>query len=742
MLFDFRTKQLGAMLAGAWAVAAWSPALADSTPQPAPSAAPVPAQHPQPADKVQVSGRNDLRQRSTASKIVVGREEILSFGDHSMAEVLNRLPGISLSGEPGRNREVRMRGLGGGYTQILVNGDPAPAGFSLDTLAPDLVERIEVLRAATAEHGARAIAGTINIVLKSVVRKTEREIKAGISREGRRYSPHLAAQLADRAGALSYLVALTAAQNRSLRTSEVEDEVFSRSGQLLARSVTGRERNTRADTFNLSPRLTWRLDDDSQLVVRAYLDHYRDFLIGQDRSRIESGQPLDYLGNALRQGTLLQTLRSDLAWNTVFANDSKLDLKLGGTLHRRDIDGQRLADGLDGRPALDRQVRSKADDKSISTGGKYTVPLAEQHGLGLGWELEASQRKERREQIDLESPDLYDPQRPTLRTASGERYTSRVRRTALYLQDEWDITPAWSTYLGVRWEEIRTRSISDFSPAIRHRSQVWSPSLQVLWRVSGQAKDQLRFAVSRTYKAPTTGNLMNIRALSLNNSPTATDNQGNPDLRPELAWGADLAYEHYFGKTGFISASLFARQIDDVIGSQLYHDQGRWVTLPVNIGKADVYGVELESKFQLKDLIQTQTELEIKANLSRNWSWLRSIPGPDNRLDRQVPLTANLGLDYRFAKLPWRVGGNFNFQASSHNRLSSSQTVVVSARRALDLFALWQIDPKTRLRLSLSNLLHPTSRVAVEYADEAGSSRQTTDQRSRAIGRVMFEIKL
>lgn len=38
-----------------------------------------------------------------------------------------------------------MRGLGAGYTQILINGERAPAGFSMDSLAPDVIERIEVL---------------------------------------------------------------------------------------------------------------------------------------------------------------------------------------------------------------------------------------------------------------------------------------------------------------------------------------------------------------------------------------------------------------------------------------------------------------------------------------------------------------------------------------------------------------------------------------------------------------------
>jgi outer membrane receptor for ferrienterochelin and colicins len=72
-----------------------------------------------------------------------------------------------------------MRGLGGGFTQMLIDGQRAPPGFSLDQLTPEQVERIEILRAATAETGARAIAGTINIILREGYRRRLNDLRAG-----------------------------------------------------------------------------------------------------------------------------------------------------------------------------------------------------------------------------------------------------------------------------------------------------------------------------------------------------------------------------------------------------------------------------------------------------------------------------------------------------------------------------------------------------------------------------------
>src|SRR4029079_15579352 len=121
-------------------------------------------------DPVQITGSrpDDVQERrsSTTAKIVIGREEIDRFGDATLGDVLKRLPGVTIQGRPGRGGAIRMRGLGSGYTQILLDGERVPPGFSLDSLAPDQIERIEILRAPTAETGARAIAGTINIITR------------------------------------------------------------------------------------------------------------------------------------------------------------------------------------------------------------------------------------------------------------------------------------------------------------------------------------------------------------------------------------------------------------------------------------------------------------------------------------------------------------------------------------------------------------------------------------------------
>lgn len=134
-----------------------------TTPAPANGARrPGPARTSQPHDamvlpQVQIKGNDETeaRRQSTAAKIVIGRAEIELYGDTTMGELLKRMPGITVQGRPGRGDAPRMRGLGNGYTQILIDGESVPRGFSLDDLSPEEIERIEILRAPTAEIGAR-----------------------------------------------------------------------------------------------------------------------------------------------------------------------------------------------------------------------------------------------------------------------------------------------------------------------------------------------------------------------------------------------------------------------------------------------------------------------------------------------------------------------------------------------------------------------------------------------------------
>jgi outer membrane receptor protein involved in Fe transport len=237
----------------------------------------------------------------------------------------------------------------------------------------------------------------------------------------------------------------------------------------------------------------------------------------------------------------------------------------------------------------------------------------------------------------------------------------------------------------------------------------------------------LRLALTRTYKAPTVQQLTAKRYESVLNTRFAPDSGGNPNLRPELANGIDFAYEHFWASGGLFSVSASKRAITDYIRTRLDQDaQGRWLYHPINDGSATVHSLESEVKLPLKLLAARLDGFDARASVSRHWSHVSTVPGPDNRLDAQVPLSANMGIDYKKDKLGF--GASFAYQKGGWVQISEAQGQRQQLRRDLDAYALWKLDTRYSLRLTLGNILGTDTWSERVYADAAGISRQNSFQ--------------
>jgi outer membrane receptor for ferrienterochelin and colicins len=97
----------------------------------------------------------------------------------SISEGLSFTPGLRLENNCQNCgfTQLRMNGLDGAYSQILINSRPvfsALAGvYGLEMLPANMVERIEVVRGGgSVMYGGNAIAGTINIITKDPIKNT------------------------------------------------------------------------------------------------------------------------------------------------------------------------------------------------------------------------------------------------------------------------------------------------------------------------------------------------------------------------------------------------------------------------------------------------------------------------------------------------------------------------------------------------------------------------------------------
>jgi iron complex outermembrane receptor protein len=658
-------------------------------------------------------GETDQRRLSTAGKIVVGREEIDQYGDTTLGDVLKRLPGVTLGGRPGRGGEIRMRGMGGGYTQILIDGERAPPGLSIEQLAPEQIERIEIYRAPTAETGARAIAGTINIILREPLKLRGDDLRLTLGSERGRIQPSASwTRNASLGETGNYSLTLSASR------SDTETETTTRTtvsdvatGQLrLGQEVRSRQQEVR-ERVTLGSRLQWPLGGGDEFVLQPF------FLLGQGRTggtgvldQSAGANPAPYATSQsegdghLSVGRLLAQLKQRLD----DATSMELRGSFGGYQAHNDSDVDQL--DPDGAPALTQRGSSRVTDRSWSLNGKLKHLWVDKHSLVGGLELEGARRTE-------DSLTLINGT-PSVPGFDGEQHASTLRLAA-YAQDEWDPSANWSAYAGLRWETIRTRSPalpSLNSPRVDNQGTVLSPLLHTVWRFDAPSRDQLRASLTYSYRAPSLQQLTAVPSLSTlypapgPNLASSADRAGNPGLQPELATGFELALERYLPTGGMVSVGLFRRNIRDLIRSVIALEDvswaavPRWVSRPQNVGSAVSQGLEIDAKAQLSELVEGAAPVSLKANLSLYDSRVDGVPGPDNRIDQQARASANLGIDHRWRGLPLTLGGNLSWTPAYTVQQTAQQSQGREVARVLDVYAQWSFSPLTRLNLSISNL--------------------------------------
>ncbi|EEU4686960.1 catecholate siderophore receptor CirA [Escherichia coli] len=120
-----------------------------------------------------------------ASISVIGQDDLSRKPVHNLVDVLRDVPGVQITTDDNR-KLVNIRGLGGGYTLILVDGKRVSSrtamfrnnDFDLSWIPVSTIERVEVVRGPMSSlYGADAMGGVINIITK----KTGKEWSGVIS---------------------------------------------------------------------------------------------------------------------------------------------------------------------------------------------------------------------------------------------------------------------------------------------------------------------------------------------------------------------------------------------------------------------------------------------------------------------------------------------------------------------------------------------------------------------------------
>ncbi|MEC8533032.1 MAG: TonB-dependent receptor plug domain-containing protein [Pseudomonadota bacterium] len=131
------------------------------------------------------------KRRSNTIVDVINAEDIADFPDANLAESLQRIPGVSIDRENGEGNSISVRGLGGDFTRVRLNGletlstsgassaDGAlrrDRGFQFNTFASELFNSLKVQKSADAQTDEGSLGATVDLISGRPFNFTERRL--------------------------------------------------------------------------------------------------------------------------------------------------------------------------------------------------------------------------------------------------------------------------------------------------------------------------------------------------------------------------------------------------------------------------------------------------------------------------------------------------------------------------------------------------------------------------------------
>ena len=126
-------------------------------------------------DQIVVTGTRTSKRRTQSPVIVnvIDNATLNNVQACNLSEGLKFQPGLRVETncQTCNYTQLRMNGLGGGYSQILINGrpifSPLTGLYGMEQIPTNMIERIEVVRGGgSALYGSSAIGGTVNVITR------------------------------------------------------------------------------------------------------------------------------------------------------------------------------------------------------------------------------------------------------------------------------------------------------------------------------------------------------------------------------------------------------------------------------------------------------------------------------------------------------------------------------------------------------------------------------------------------
>lgn len=735
-----------------------------------PSSVALSPDDPQTLEDIVVTGRITYRNRTEtiAPELTYDQEFFQKFEPTSVGDSLKRVPGVAFGSDIGEYDSPALRGLGAGFTQILVNGRPIPGAGNdrtvfVDRIPAEIVDRIEIIRSPSADIDSQGIGGSINIILKDgaslppgvIVRAAATFYPSTDTIKG---SGAVSLSGRNEAETVAYSITLDAQQryNPKVTREEVFDDnvvgfedtntglelfrPFDRAGSIAVGRVE--ELDTRRSfDLSLNSDVTFKLGESGKLRFDGFFIRTRrtdteqtlelelpedddtgelgeDFEIDAIQLAKEPFKQENFGLSALYEGKLGETtsIESQLRFSQFKERSSTSTFEFDDdgidpvTFQAEDIrdDGTGELIELDQISSLDKELSFDVAVKKEWTAGSLKVGGA-------------AKRKTRdffqstQELDDCDDDEETDDEFCDVTAGSGE-FDYKENRLDGFVVGELKLSPAVKLQSGVRLEYTESEQalpvanelgVSDARNTEFHVNP--SAHLQAEFGAGGQ----FRASVARTVRRPSIDQVVPFRD---SDNPDDDDiTVGNPDLKFETSWGVDVGVEQRLPGRGIVGVNLFYRWVDDLIGLQNTgvpadpddpDNEGTVFTFD-NTGKGRVYGVEFDLSTPLSFVGLDNTG--IFGNYTRLWS-RRTDPttGLRAQFNGQPKYVYNFGVTQELPKLAASFGFSYRKQGESRSLFFAEEEFQRYGGN-LEAFVEKRLGKNFVIRLSGNNLLDARS---------------------------------
>ncbi|ATQ44455.1 TonB-dependent receptor plug domain-containing protein [Caulobacter mirabilis] len=696
-----------------------------------------------------VTGEITYRNRTEDAAPVLSydQEYFQRFEPVSAGDAMKRVPSVTFLSDVLESDGARLRGLDPGYTQILINGEKVPGAladrsFFVDRIPAELLDRIEIIRAPSANRSGDAVAGALNIVLRDALTLNGGYVRGGVTRyNDDKFAGNAGVYWGGEVGPGRLLIGANV-QGRRAPKEKTSWRYKTPGGALDNIEVQTDVRDGTDYSFNAS----------YDVAVGGGDLTLEGFFVRTDRLQDEDS--LEYRGGIRDNANLLTANDNDLdiltdSWSLrgkyvrdMFGGRSKFKLGYSELKDDQFEFEQELEFLRDAAPFPDADRFTRDETRTDLKDSELSAELEHERDIGFGKLSFGVQY------VDKSRDNLVTERRNRFNVANGVNggfaypaptgsWTDQgfgkvaIEETRIdpyvMLNGKTDLV-TWE--VGLRYETTDTK-ITDDSGGVGAADRVTEndyafllPSANFKFRAGDNGR--INLSVGRTVRRPNFDSLQPI--LLKDEYGDDQDFIGNPNLKPETAWGLDLGYERRLPGRGVAGVNVFYRQISDLIEEDLLSVDRtdpaavKRVYTSKNVGDGKVWGVEFDLSTPLTFIGLENTGVFL------NYSWLDSDINDrygSRRFNSQSNYVFNVGFIQDLPSWEAAFGVTYRKQGNAWSRITLEE-VRTEYGGDLEMFIEKRIGERLVVRLTGQNLLDSSKD---EVFDKFGSIQDQIDRK-------------